>query len=194
MREVKLILAEQFSYLGVAQRIAKYSNKALYQSHILGNLWQILSPLIQLGVYYFALLMVGLSTWIFLSTVTKQASSSVYMQVGMVSRMKFPISILPMVKIFSELPSYFAFTTLAAIVSISTGEKISIYWIQLPYYIVAMIIFLYSFSLINSTIAALIRDYQIFLNSIIQVLMYMSGVFWDLSTKNYRLGYQKFLC
>ena len=51
MREVKLILAEQFSYLGVAQRIAKYSNKALYQSHILGNLWQILSPLIQLGVY-----------------------------------------------------------------------------------------------------------------------------------------------
>ncbi|MFG5630098.1 Teichoic acid translocation permease TagG, partial [Enterococcus faecalis] len=67
--------------------------------------------------------MVGLSTWIFLSTVTKQASSSVYMQVGMVSRMKFPISILPMVKIFSELPSYFAFTTLAAIVSISTGEK-----------------------------------------------------------------------
>ena len=54
MREVKLILAEQFSYLGVAQRIAKYSNKALYQSHILGNLWQILSPLIQLGVYYFA--------------------------------------------------------------------------------------------------------------------------------------------
>ncbi|RTK74171.1 Teichoic acid translocation permease TagG, partial [Enterococcus faecalis] len=93
-------------------------------------------------------------------------------------------SILPMVKIFSELPSYFAFTTLAAIVSISTGEKISIYWIQLPYYIVAMIIFLYSFSLINSTIAALIRDYQIFLNSIIQVLMYMSGVFWDLSTKN----------
>lgn len=203
MREVKLILAEQFSYLGVAQRIAKYSNKALYQSHILGNLWQILSPLIQLGVYYFAFgialggartvkggvsyiawLMVGLSTWIFLSTVTKQASSSVYMQVGMVSRMKFPISILPMVKIFSELPSYFAFTTLAAIVSISTGEKISIYWIQLPYYIVAMIIFLYSFSLINSTIAALIRDYQIFLNSIIQVLMYMSGVFWDFSTKN----------
>ncbi|MFP7309680.1 ABC transporter permease, partial [Enterococcus faecalis] len=131
-----------------------------------------------------AWLMVGLSTWIFLSTVTKQASSSVYMQVGMVSRMKFPISILPMVKIFSELPSYFAFTTLAAIVSISTGEKISIYWIQLLYYIVAMIIFLYSFSLINSTIAALIRDYQIFLNSIIQVLMYMSGVFWDLSTKN----------
>ena len=44
------------------------------------------------------------------------------MQVGMVSRMKFPISILPMVKIFSELPSYFAFTTLAAIVSISTGK------------------------------------------------------------------------
>ncbi len=49
------------------------------------------------GVSYIAWLMVGLSTWI-LSTVTKQASSSVYMQVGMVSRMKFPISILPMVK------------------------------------------------------------------------------------------------
>lgn len=52
MREVKLILAEQFSYLGVAQRIAKYSNKALYQSHILGNLWQILSPLIQLCLLF----------------------------------------------------------------------------------------------------------------------------------------------
>ena len=203
MHEVRLIIKEQIQYLGVAQRIAKYSNKAMYQSHILGNLWQILNPLIQLAVYYFAFgialgransvqggvayiawLMIGLSTWIFLSTVTKQASSSVYSQIGIVSRMKFPISILPMVRIFSDLPSYFSFTALAGLVSLALGEKISIYWIQLPYYLFAMIVFLYSFSLINSTISALIRDYQIFLNSVIQVLMYMSGVMWDLETRS----------
>jgi teichoic acid transport system permease protein len=203
MHELRLIIKEQIEYFGVARRIAKYSNKAMYQSHVLGNLWQILNPLIQLGVYYFAFgialggartvqgnvpyiswLMIGLSTWLFASTVTKQASSSVYSQVGMVSRMKFPVSILPLVKIFSDLTNYFVFLGLSILVIFSTGGQFSVYWLQFPYYLISMIIFLYSFSLINSTIAAILRDYQIFLNSVMQVLMYMSGVMWDLSTKN----------
>ncbi|SJZ88116.1 teichoic acid transport system permease protein [Pilibacter termitis] len=203
MQEVLLVIKEQMQFAGVASRIAKYSNKALYQSHLLGNLWQVLNPLIQLGVYYFAFgvamggnrtvqggipyiswLMIGLSTWIFASTITKQASSSVYSQVGMVSRMKFPLSILPLVKIFSELTNYFVFLALSLVVSFVGGVSPSIYWIQFIYYLFAMLVFLYSFSLINSTVAALIRDYQIFLNSIMQVLMYLSGVMWDLSTRN----------
>ncbi|MDR0920835.1 MAG: ABC transporter permease [Lactobacillales bacterium] len=212
MHEIWLIIKEQLQYLGIAQRIAKYSNKANYQSHFLGSLWQILNPLIQLSVYYFAFgialggnrtvkggvsyiawLMIGLSTWLFASSVTKQASASVYSQVGMVSRMKFPLSILPMVKIFSELTNYFVFLGLSLLVVISTGEPVSIYWLQFPYYLFAMIVFLYCFSLINSTISALLRDYQIFLNSVVQVLMYMSGVMWDLSSKNLPVWVQKVL-
>ena len=163
MHELRLIIKEQIEYFGVARRIAKYSNKAMYQSHVLGNLWQILNPLIQLGVYYFAFgialggartvqgnvpyiswLMIGLSTWLFASTVTKQASSSVYSQVGMVSRMKFPVSILPLVKIFSDLTNYFVFLGLSILVIFSTGGQFSVYWLQFPYYLISMIIFLYS--------------------------------------------------
>ena len=52
MNDVKLVLKEQFENFGIIRRISKYEEKATYQSHYLGLVWQFLNPAIQVGIYY----------------------------------------------------------------------------------------------------------------------------------------------
>ena len=52
MKEIWLIIKEQFQHLGMIFRMSRYEDKATYQSHYLGLAWQILNPAIQVGIYY----------------------------------------------------------------------------------------------------------------------------------------------
>ena len=46
------IISEQFSNYKIIRRMAKFDDKATYQSHYLGLAWEFLNPLIQIGIYY----------------------------------------------------------------------------------------------------------------------------------------------
>ncbi|EAD4784533.1 TPA: ABC transporter permease, partial [Listeria monocytogenes] len=187
-------------YAPMIFRIARYEDKATYQSHYLGLAWQVLNPLIQIAIYYFVFgfafnsssgsnasyiewMLAGIIPWFFISGVILQGANSIYNKINMVSKMNFPMSILPSINIASNLTSYFTMMVLLVGLFAVKGTPITIYWGQYLYYFVAMIAFLYSFTLLNATISVLVRDYYIMLQSLIRVLFYMSGVVWDLQTK-----------
>ena len=44
--------------------------------------------------------------------------------------------------------------------------------------------FLFAFGLLNATITVLIRDYHIFLQSVLRLLFYVSGPIWDINNRN----------
>ena len=52
MNDVKRVLSEQLRNFGTIIRISKYEERATYQSHYLGLIWQFLNPAIQVGIYY----------------------------------------------------------------------------------------------------------------------------------------------
>lgn len=52
MNSVLMIIKEQINNVGIISRVSKYEEKATYQSHYLGLIWQFLNPLIQIGIYY----------------------------------------------------------------------------------------------------------------------------------------------
>ncbi|EMG28519.1 techoic acid ABC transporter [Listeria fleischmannii subsp. fleischmannii LU2006-1] len=49
------------------------------------------------------------------------------------------------------------------------------------YYFVAMVLFLFAFSIFNAIISIIIRDYYLVLQSLLRVLFYTTGVVWNLS-------------
>lgn len=51
MNDVKTVLIEQIKNFGTISRISKYEERATYQSHYLGLVWQFLNPAIQVGIY-----------------------------------------------------------------------------------------------------------------------------------------------
>lgn len=202
MAEAWLIIKEQIANYRTIFRLARYEEKATYQSHYLGLVWQILNPLIQVAIYYliFGLgvnggrkiegtpfiiwMLIGIIAWFFINSSLLGASNSIYKQVNLVSKMKFPVSILPMNNIVSNLSSYFPMMFFLILALFVYGIYPTIFWIQYFYYFFAMIIFLFSFGILNATITTVIRDYHIALQSILRLLFYVSGPIWDINNRN----------
>lgn len=202
MSEVWIIIKEQLVNMRTIFRLSRYEEKATYQSHYLGLLWQILNPIIQVGIYYLvfglgvnggntingmpfiAWMLVGITAWFYISASLLGASNSIYKQVNVVSKMKFPVSILPTTNMISNLSSYFPM--MVFVVAILMGFNISptIYWIQYIYYFGAMFVFLMAFGILDSTITVLVRDYHIMLQSLLRLLFYVSGAIWDIDNRN----------
>ena len=197
MNDVKTIIREQIDNFGIISRISKYEEKATYQSHYLGLIWQFLNPAIQIGIYYLVFgigvnqgkkvdgvpfiiwMLIGIITWFFVNSSILGGSNSIYKQIGMVSKMKFPVSILPTVNMMSNLVSYWAMLGVLVVSMFIFKIPMTIYWVQYIYYFFCMVAFLISMGILNSTITVLVRDYHIMLQSVLRLLFYLSGAIWN---------------
>ena len=74
-----------------------------------------------------------------------------------------------------------ALLLIALIIFQLSGYFISIYFIQLVYFIFATFCLVFSFSLITSTLSTIIRDVHMFLNSTLRMLLYLSPVLWQMT-------------
>ncbi|MGX7418329.1 ABC transporter permease [Carnobacterium gallinarum] len=201
MSNVSIIIKEQLKNARFIFSMARYEEKATYQNHYLGLLWQILNPLMQIGIYYliFGLgirggrsingvpyilwMLIGLIPWLYINSSLLGASKSIYRQVDLASKMKFPVSILPTINLVSNLTIFLPMGAVVLFFLIQSHFYPTIYWLQLIYYFFCMVVFLYSVSLLNATITTLVRDYQLILQSAVRILFYVSGTIWDFETK-----------
>ncbi|CAD5901927.1 teichoic acid precursors permease [Carnobacterium maltaromaticum] len=209
MRNVYVVIKEQLVNLGMIVRISKYEERATYQSHYLGLMWQILNPIIQIGIYYlifgvglnggrkidgtpfFVWLLLGIVAWFFIRGTLLSGSTSILKKIAMVSKMKFPVSILPSIAMASQFITYLIMMGILLVVLLLFKIPITVYWLQYIYYLFSMLVFLYAASLLNATITVLIRDYHLVLQSVIQVLFYLSGVIIDIKASYFPLWLKK---
>ncbi|MEC1436166.1 teichoic acids export ABC transporter permease subunit TagG [Bacillus spizizenii] len=210
MNALVKIVKEQVTSFPLILRLASYETKSQYQMNYLGVLWQFLNPLIQMLAYWFVFgmgirnskpvvtgigevpfivwMLAGLIPWFFISPTILDGSNSVFKRINMVAKMNFPISSLPSVVIASNLFSYFVMMGIYVIVLLASGVYPDLHWIQYFYYFICMIVFMFAFSLFNSTISVLVRDYQFFLQAVTRLLFFLLPVFWNITEqlgKNY---------
>lgn len=197
-KSIRDIIKEQIEYRELIFRMAQFETKGMYQRHYLGSLWQFISPTIQVAIYYTVFgiglrgggtldgdvpflvwLLLGLIPWFFIAPTLVQGSNSVYQKVNMVSKMNFPVSLLPTIKIVGNSYQFIVLLGILFVILLINGVYPSIYVLQLPYYLIALYLFLFSFTLLSSTISTLIRDYQTFLQSMIRMLLYLSPILWN---------------
>lgn len=191
------ILKEQIQYMSLIVNMAKYENKSKYQMHYLGIVWQFLVPLIQVAVYWFIFgvgirsraniddvpffiwLIAGIVPWFFINASIVQGANSVYAKVNLVSKMKFPISVLPTVSVMSNAFNFIVMLFFAQIVMIFRGIYPTLYTLQLAYYVVATVAMVFSFALLFSTLSTIVRDFQNILQSVMRLFFFLSPILWD---------------
>ncbi|KGA96885.1 teichoic acid ABC transporter permease [Alkalihalobacillus alcalophilus ATCC 27647 = CGMCC 1.3604] len=196
MKFVLKVLREQVNHIKLIFRLASYETKSKYQMHYLGILWQFLNPLLQVIVFwivfglgirggapvgdtpFFVWLVIGLIPWFFISQTIVQGSNSVYAKVNLVSKMKFPVSILPSVTIVGNSAGFLVMLVLLGIILLVNNIYPTIYLLQFPYYLLCMYMFVFSFTLFSSTISIIIRDYQVLLQSMMRMLFFLTPIFW----------------
>jgi teichoic acid transport system permease protein len=191
------VMKEQVHNVNLILRLGLYEVKSKYKMHYLGVFWQVLNPFIQITIYWFVFglgirggspigetpfflwLIVGLVPWLFISPTITQGANSVHTNINLVSKMKFPVSVLPSIKIVGNTLSFFVMLGLTLLILVLNGFFSGWYLLQLPYYLFSLYFLLFGVTLLLSTLTTVIRDIQNMVQSVMRLMLYMLPILWN---------------
>ena len=198
LKGVKYVLKENVNNLYRTFSIAKYEILADIKDSKLGLFWNFANPLIQVATYWFVFgfvmnrkevdgidfiswLLGGMCIWFFVSPCITGGCSAVYNKTGIITKMKFPVSILPATVVFKEVFNHLCLMVVVVALFIIRGHYPTLDWLGLIYYLICAILFGISLSLTTSVLTMLARDTRKFVQAIMRLLMYMTPLLWDVS-------------
>ena len=164
----------------------------------LGLLWGVLQPTMTIIVYWFAFqfgfrsgdvgevpfvlwFITGMIYWLFISEAFSNASSSFLEYNYLIQKVKFNVNILPLVKILSSYYLHLLFLGIAVVVCMCFGYFPTLYTLQVIYYNIAAVIFIFALSLLTSSIMVFFRDLSQVISIVLLIGMWGTPIAWDLS-------------
>jgi teichoic acid transport system permease protein len=171
-------------------------NIAMYTEAKLGQIWQILTPLLNAGVYFliFGLLLhinrgipnylAFLVTGIFVFNFTQRAfittSSVITESLPLIRALQFPRAALPLAYVVVELEQMaLAMAVLVAIV-LATGEPITWYWLLVIPALLLQTIFNIGIGLFAARLGSQVNDFSQLLPFLMRTWLYLSGVLFSI--------------
>lgn len=200
MKAIKTVAAELYENRARLFRLAVYENKAQNGGTVLGALWNFLNPGLQIFVYWFVFsvglrvlpdkgeysyavwMMTGIFPWLTISSAMLNATGSIHRAANIVKNMKLPLSLIPAKSVMAAAINHGYMLVILVPVLVLNKVHISIYTVQLVYYMACALYFLVGFSLLASAIDAVFKDFQKFLSPTIKLLFYVSAVVWPLDS------------
>lgn len=174
--------------------LPKAELKARNLDTVLGNIWFLLDPAIQIATYYliFGLLLntsrgvsnflVYLGFGVFLFRMIRQSviggGRSLVRSQGLIRSIRFPRAILPISAVLSELLAVWPAVLLAYIIALATGETPGWDWLL----VVPIVLWMSTFSLGCALVAARatdrFRDLEQILPHLFRIVFYLSAVLY----------------
>ncbi|MCF6410120.1 ABC transporter permease [Pseudalkalibacillus salsuginis] len=205
MKSVITVIKEQIEHFYLVRRLSLYELKSSNSNNYLGMAWELINPLIQVAIYWFVFgygirkraditlenglevpflqwMLAGIIIWFFFYQSTIKGSKSIYTRLRMLSKMNFPMSVIPNYIIFSQFYIHAALGIITILVMQFSGFPINIYYLQFIYFIFATFMFIFALALVTSTLATIIRDVQMFLQATLRMLLYLSPILWQVSS------------
>lgn len=203
MKEIFALFKEQITHINLIYKLAIYNIKSTYSNHYLGVFWNFLQPLLQVILYYIVFglglrgvkadvghvpfiihLISGLFPWIFISQSITGGSSAIQSRLGLVTKMKFPSSILLSISFVNTLINLFITSSILFVLSIYNQLVPWWHYFWFLYFIVASYAFIFGFSLIMSTLVILVRDTKNILQNVMRMAFFLTPIFWVLESAN----------
>lgn len=182
--------------------LAYVSLKKEYSDSSLGWFWALIKPGFMIFVYWFTMrvglrssvrngfdeidffgwLLVGLVAWFFINDSIRSSMNSMRSYRYLVTKMKFPINVIPTFTILSNFIVHLVLLSLALLyVIIKDRDVITLQWLQIPWYLAMMLLFLWAWGQITAPLAAISGDFHSMMKSILQSLFWFSGVIFDVN-------------
>jgi teichoic acid transport system permease protein len=174
---------------------ATASNSVGYERSFLGQLWQVLTPLLNIAVYYLifglllhtnrgvpnfiAFLSVGVFLFSFCQSALVAGSRAITGNLGLVRALQFPRAVLPLsTTLVSLLQLVFSLIVLVPILLLS-GVAPSVRWIQIVPAVALQALFCLGLSFTVARIGSRVPDTTQLLPFVARVWMYGSGVMYS---------------
>lgn len=192
------MIKESYTNRTMINKLAKNDFKTKYAGSYLGILWAFVQPVITILLYWFVFqigfrsrpmgdypfvlwLTAGLVPWFFFSDAWNGATNSLIEYSFLVKKVVFNIEILPTIKIVSAFYVNIFFTIFMVFVFIVSGCMPTIHIIQLIYCLFCIMVLSLGLSYFTSAVVVFIRDLGHLLNVVLQVLMWLTPIMWDIA-------------
>lgn len=184
--------------ISMIKSLSKNDFKNKFASSYLGIIWGFIQPLVTIAVYWFVFqvgfrstdvgnvpfilwFIAGIIPWFFFSEAFPSATGVFNEYSYLVKKVVFKIEILPCVKIISALFVHLFFILFIYIVSTVYGYYPDLCSLQFIYYCFAMIVLIYSLSIITSSIVLFFKDLSQIIGIIINVGFWATPIAWQLN-------------
>ncbi len=200
MSTLKKIIKEHIRWRGQILKLAKSDLIKTYSGTALSWAWALIKPALTIAMLWFAFsfglrsradigdfpfilwLIPGYISWWYMSDMLTKGSGSIRKYRYLVTKMKFPVSTIPTIVAMATLAVHVALMIIVVGIFIATGHFPDVYWLQLPIYMLFMVMFSISWGLFSSMLGAMSKDFLNFIKSISTPLFWLSGIIWDLSS------------
>lgn len=194
---IKSIFSEHKQYKPQIFMLAKSDLIKTYRGAALGWAWAIVKPLITLFVFwfgftvglrhgkpiegypYFLWLVAGFLPWFYMQELIVGGSLCIRKYSHLVTKMKFPISIIPTYFNLSHLYVHLALLAITIILFMCFGYMPDVYLLQIPIYMLAMFLFFTIWSLLAGMLSSISRDFQNLVRSLSTAIFWMSGIIYN---------------
>ena len=182
----------------------KASNAATYSRSLLGQLWQVLTPLLNAGVYYLVFgvllrtsrgvhnyicfLIIGVFVFHFMTHAMNMASKAVQSNLNLIRTLKFPRASLPLGTTTQCVQQFLISCVVLVPVALLTGEHPAAKWLLTLPTIVLCVTFALGLSMVVARIGAKIPDTTQILPFVLRTWLFFSGVFYNVDKVANRHG------
>ena len=170
--------------------------KTKYSGSILGLIWAFIQPIITVVIYWFIFqvgfnndavsgypfilwLVAGLAPWMFISDAIVNATNSLVEYSYLVKKVVFNITILPLAKVVSVFFIQVVLVVFTIILFLAYGYMPSIYWLQLIYYMIYMVVLCVGISYFTSALYVFLKDVAQVVAILIQVIFWVTPIVWQ---------------
>ena len=197
-KSIKYVLCENFSNLYRIYSISKYELLADFRDSKLGIIWTFLNPAIQIATYWLVFgviltsrkdvdgvpficwLLGGIVAWFFISPCITNGCNAIFSKVGIITKMKFPVSILPVTVVLKELFNHLCLMIVLVGLLAVFGYYPSWHWFGLFYYLFCAIIFSTCLTLVTSVLNMLARDTRKMILACMRLILYLTPILWSM--------------
>lgn len=198
MKSLRIILKEQIMNRYRIYSIAKYELLAEMRESKLGIFWNIANPCIQLFTYWFVFglglrngrdvgsvpyvtwMVVGMSAWFFISPSILKGTSCIYNKKNIISKIKFPASILPIITVMKEFFNHIFMLAVVLVLVLLNGGHMSLSWLWLFYYMFCAVVLCIGFGMVLSVLNMFTRDVKKLVSAFMRMFMYLTPILWTM--------------
>ena len=189
---------ELCEYRGLFFFLVRRDLKLRFQQTVIGFLWILLQPLLQMLIFYVFLgILVKVPTgevpyhifflsafivWQFFSQVVNFSSFSLVGNIGLITKSYFPRLVLPFSTVVSALVDFgVSFLLLLFFLLINKNYPISLRYLMLPILLVITTVFASGVGLLFGALMVVFRDMKNLLGFILMIWMYLTPIMYPIS-------------
>lgn len=202
--KVKSIIKSFFIFLkdiiqnrNIIFTLVKNDFKQQYAISHLNILWAFIQPVAMICIMWFVFqvgfraqpvsdvpfilwLSCGMIPWFFFAESLSQGTNSIIGNAYLVKKIVFRVSILPLVKIIAAFYIHIFFILFLMVMFLIYGFSPTIYWLQLPFYIVCTFVLVLGMSWFCASINVFYRDVSHIVALVLQFGFWLTPIFWGI--------------